>query len=308
MDRMTWVTQWEAWRATMGAPSSRQRKQVDAFLQTRPSLLYWGDSWFSTMLYLNLARQSVRRIDGMGILIGKPGATADQLFSPAQVKEKAGRLQRWPFDLVCVSAGGNDALSERLGVVFRDWVQGCRRDRLDADQAYELLLASEVFPTIRKAYTRLLDAIGEVRRHDKPRLRVLAHSYARIHRIGVKADLRVANIGLIALLKGDVGPWLWKVMRHVLPDEAAGKVFADRLLVDGFLNSVLQPLASPQQYGEFFSVADFSQLAEARSPGFWNDEIHPTEEGFGVLAEHFNAAIRSLLPPEKQDAVGRLPI
>ena len=80
MDQMNWTTRWETWRTLMGAPSSLQRKRVEAFLQTRPSLLYWGDSWFSTPLYLNLARQSILGIDGMAMLIGKPGATASELF------------------------------------------------------------------------------------------------------------------------------------------------------------------------------------------------------------------------------------
>jgi lysophospholipase L1-like esterase len=302
MDKMTWVTTWEAWRAAMGTPSSRQRKQVDKFLETHPSILYWGDSWFSTMLYLNLARQSIRRIDGMGILIGKPGATAERLFAPSEVKEKSGRLKRWPFDLVCLSAGGNDALAERLEAVFKDWVEGTRNDKLSAEQAYEILLESNVLPTIRQAYVRVLEAIKRVR-EDKPNLRVLAHSYARITRVGAKADLTLGNIGLIALLKGDAGPWLWRVMRHVLRDEQAGREFADKLLIDGFLESVMQPLAAPEQYGSFFSVVDFSDVEQAQAATFWNDEIHPTEEGFAVLAERLNASIKSLLPAHKRDAV-----
>ena len=65
MDQLCWTTRWEVWRDLIGTPSSRQRKRVMVFLQTRPALLYWGDSWFSTPLYLNLARQSLLRIDGM---------------------------------------------------------------------------------------------------------------------------------------------------------------------------------------------------------------------------------------------------
>ena len=53
---MSWVTSWEAWRQAMGPHGSRQRRHVDDFLQAHPAVLYWGDSWFSTPLYLNLAR------------------------------------------------------------------------------------------------------------------------------------------------------------------------------------------------------------------------------------------------------------
>jgi hypothetical protein len=304
MDKMTWVTSWEAWRRVMGRPSSRQRRQVERFLETRPCMMYWGDSWFSSMLYLNLARQSVRRIDGLGILIGKPGATADKLFSVSQVKEKKGRLKGSPFDMVCLSAGGNDALSERLAAVFRDWVDRRRSDVLSVDQAFEVLMESPVFPTVRGAYTRALDAIGEVQA-GRPHLRAVAHSYARITRIGVAADLTVANIGLIALLKNDAGPWLWQVMQHVLADKSEARRFAERMLIDGLVASVLRPLTEPAEYGAFFSLADFSQLAapEAEAETFWNDEIHPTEAGFAVLAGVLNTHIRNVLPAEKQQAV-----
>jgi hypothetical protein len=93
------------------------------FLQTRPALLYWSDSWFSTPLYLNLARQSLLRIDGMAMLMGKPGATASELFTAAHIRNITARVLGSPFDIVCISAGGNDQLSERLEHVLP---HGCR--------------------------------------------------------------------------------------------------------------------------------------------------------------------------------------
>ena len=52
------VTRWEDWRKLIGPQNSRHRKLVLEQLKTQPALLYWGDSWFSTPLYPNLARQS----------------------------------------------------------------------------------------------------------------------------------------------------------------------------------------------------------------------------------------------------------
>ena len=86
MDSLSWTTRWEVWRNLMGRPSSPQRRRVDAFLQTRPALLYWGDSWFSTPLYLNLARQSLLRIDGLSMIVGQPGAMASELFSDTRIR------------------------------------------------------------------------------------------------------------------------------------------------------------------------------------------------------------------------------
>lgn len=302
MDQMTWTTRWEVWRKVMGAPSSRQRRRVMEFLERRPAMLYWGDSWFSTPLYLNLARQSLLRIDGMAMLVGQPGATASELFSAGNVSTMAGRIQQWPFDVLCLSAGGNDQLSERLAKVFAAWMPPARKPKLDARQAFDLLLATPSFELIRARYAAVLDAMRVVHRQ-RPAFRVVGHTYAPLQRIGAKADLTVANIGLIAWLKDDVGPWVWKPMQHVLPDVAEGKRFADLLLVEGFRDRVLEPLAQSRTYGDIFSYAELGSVPAATDPAFWNDEIHPTEAGFAELAVALNAQVRRVLPPAKQAAV-----
>ena len=40
-----------------------------------------------------------------------------------------------------------------------------------------------------------------------------------------------------------------------------------------------------------------------RLEDFWNDEIHPGEDGFGRLASPFNRTLRAVLPAAKQAAV-----
>lgn len=302
MDQMNWTTRWETWRTLMGAPSSLQRKRVDAFLETRPSLLYWGDSWFSTPLYLNLARQSILGIDGMAMLIGKPGATASELFTGSRIAEIADRVRAWPFDGVCLSAGGNDQLSERLAKVFADWAPPRNRAKIDADTAFGILLDSGGFDVIRGRYAALLEALDERVRPRRPAFRVFGHGYAPLTKIGAKGDLTVQNIGLIAWLKGDVGPWLWKPMRFVLKDVAEGKRFADLLLQQGFRDRVLRPLAAADAFGDFFSFVDFAAEPGIDDPQRWYDEIHPTEAGFALLAKALNAHIRNRLPVAKRGA------
>lgn len=300
MARQTWVTMWEQWRDLMGTPSSAVRKELNKKLQTRPCMLYWGDSWFSTPLYLNLARNSMRSIDGIGILIGKPGAQAERLFTPSEVKDKVGRLERWPFDIVCLSAGGNDALSDRLAEVFKARIKPGKPGTMTANQAYQQFLAANIFTSIVGSYSRLLDEIGSlIGKPDKSHIRVISHSYCKIVRLGAPADLTIDNIGLIAWLKGETGPWLWNVMQHVVTDRTEGQKFADKM-IDGFKADVMGVLES--KYG-FFKASDFHDLPEPKSPSFWNDEIHPTEAGFATLAKRFNADLKVLLPTGKQAAV-----
>lgn len=304
MDFRTRVSRWEDWRVLMGAPSSRQRRNVTAFLATRPALLYLGDSWFSTPLYANLARQSTDRIDGIAMLSGTPGATAAELFSASRVRTLLGRLRSSPFDLLCLSAGGNDHLSERLAATFAEWMPGGAPApaRLDGEQAFALLLARGGFASVRADYERLLGAVAGLL-PARPHFRVVGHGYVPPVRIGSKGELNLDNIGLVAWLLDDVGPWLWRPMQHVLHDQDQARVFSRRLMA-GFREQVLLPLIHPSTYGAFFSAVDFTVLPGVGDADFWYDEIHPTEDGFSLLAEAFNAQLRRMLPTAKRAAVG----
>ncbi len=304
MTTMSWVTSWEAWRDVMGRQGTRQRRNVMAYLETHPAILYWGDSWFSTPLYLNLARQSARNIHGLGIIIGKPGAQAADLFSEREVERIGDRVEKDPFDVVCLSAGGNDCLSERLALVFAEWT-GKASDpaRIDARAAYDIFRRSDVLVRVREAYDRVLARLREVQQA-RPHLRVIGHPYVPIHFVGREAELTSANIGLIAWLKDSVGPWLWAPMRHVLEDEGQGREFARLMLEDGFRDGVLRDLA--RTYPGLFEVVTFPPSPDFTSQTFWNDEIHPGEEGFAHLARDFNATLAQALLPGKRAAVTNL--
>lgn len=300
-DHMSWVTSWELWRKAIGPHGSRQRRNVDKFLETHPAILYWGDSWFSTPLYLNLARQSARRINGFSMIIGKPGALAANLFSAREVVRIGDRVANNPFDLVCLSAGGNDCLSDRLTAAFRAWTTapGTKPPKIDAPAAFAIFRDAKLLDRVSDAYVRVLDRLQKIQAK-RPQLRVLGHPYVPIIDVGRPAKLTPSNIGLIAWVKDDVGPWLWEPMRHVLKNKDEGREFARMILEDGFRDSVLKPLA--RRYDGLFSIVDFDGV-EPMAEGFWNDEIHPSEAGFDALATRFNDAVRTALPARKRHAV-----
>lgn len=293
----TVLDRWEHLRELTHGPK-KHLQAVAAFLKTRPAVIYHGDSWFSTPLYPNLARQSAARVNGVRMVIGKPGAQAVELFGGKSAAAFAARVKSLPFDVVALSAGGNDLLGDRLKAIFKAWQQP-GRPKLTAAAAFDVVIASGAFTRVQGYYQRVLDALAALNQGGR-RLRVVGHTYAPLKRIGQKGDLTIGNIGLIAILKGDVGPWLFGPMTRVLKDAVEAKVFADLLLVNGFRDSVLQPLVT--QYAGFFSFAD---LAEARldQDSDWYDEIHPTEAGFAKCTDVLNAAIRKALPAGKAVAV-----
>ena len=295
---MSLMTRWEDWRRLMGPAGGRQRRAIEDQLRTRPALLYWGDSWFSTPLYLNLARQSAAGIDGIGMLIGRPGATAAQLFSAGEVHRVVARVRGNPFDLLCLSAGGNDALGTRLERAFAPG-QGGGRPRLTAAQAFDELARLRFFAPIEAAYRGLLDALAGVHQA-RPAFRVVGHGYAPLRRIGVPGDLTTTNIGLVALLKDDVGPWLWRPMQAVVGNKTQARAFAALMLEAGFRDGVLASLARDYP---FFRHADFTTVPAMHDDAAWYDEIHPTEAGFAALAAEYNAELRRALPVAKRAGI-----
>jgi hypothetical protein len=285
---------WQQLRAASGTPRSAQRREWRAYLENRPMIAYWGDSWFSTPLYKNLCWNSFARIDGMSIRLGGPGMTAAQMLTPAACRNHAERFRSREFDLLCLSIGGNDCLGDRLARVFAG------KGRMDADAAFAAVVGHGVFERLLARYDTLLSTMSTVGGH----FRVVGHGYAPLsrHSIGKEGALTVQNLGLAAMVMGTVGPWLWPVMRPVLGSKAEAERFAWRLLVDGFRNQVLAPTRAA--WPGLFSYADFSAIGSLDDPDFWYDEIHPTEAGFGLLAAGYNAMIRNALPAAKRGAVG----
>lgn len=283
---------WEAVKEATGTPSSRKRKVWREVLAKRPAIAYWGDSWFSTPLYKNLYWHSFSRIDGISLRLGGPGKTAAKMITQADCRDYAERFKSREFDLVCLSIGGNDFLGDRLVKMFP---QGLR---LSPRDAFDRVVNLGTFERLRDIYFTAMNELSAVGGNFK----VVGHGYAPIQRIGEKGKTDIKNLGLAAPLIGNVGPWLWPTMKHVVASKAEALDFAHLLLTEGFRDLVLAPTAS--QFRSLFSYADFSQVAAAQDESFWYDEIHPTEAGFALLAEPYNAAIRAALPAAKRGAVG----
>ena len=282
---------WAAVRAATGTPSSAQRRAWREYLRTRPALVYWGDSWFETPLYKNLGWHSFARIEGMCIRLGAPGELAADLLEPKKVRNLVDRIESREFDALCLSIGGNDALAARLLKVFRDSA------RMEPEEAFEKVVAAGIFARLCERYDHLMQRLAT----HAPHVPVVGHGYAKLRRIGVRGKVDLWNLGLAAPLIRNVGPWLWPPMKPVLGTHDAARRFAELLLVRGFRDLVLKPIAKAHPK---FTHADFSLVDDCDAEDFWYDEIHPTEAGFGVLAAKYNETLREALPAAKRGAVG----
>jgi lysophospholipase L1-like esterase len=259
-------------------------------LATTPLILSEGDSWFSTPLYFNLvdwleadaAQSAFLRLESSGDL-------ATDIFAGASLRKIGQRLKDIEFDVLLISAGGNDFVDEFLRRTFAG------KSPMSVAAALTTVRATGRFDQVRVAYQRMIDTALAAR----PNIRILAHSYDYPQRMGAPAQLTLEQIGLVALLKRSIGDWIQKNVRHVLPTEDEQRAFA-RGMIDEFHDSVLMPLhnAHPQH----FELVDFrGQLTQASD---WNDEMHPTGNAFRRLAVPLRAHLRALLPVAKQAGIG----
>lgn len=289
-----------------------QLKQAHLLART-PVIFCEGDSWFSTPLAMNLldwivspAPEDEERgvpLFGNGGLFFRaehsgdhasrnPDDPARSMFVRDNIDDIIGWYGKFDFDLILLSAGGNDFVDDFLKRTLRG------QTALSAEAAFQLVVDSGKYETVRKAYVLFLQAALAA----KPNTPILAHTYDHPQLIGRPGSLTPGNIGVAALLKKKVGPWIGPHINAVVnadpaktPDERRRFV---RLLIDGFEKNVLRELKNDPRFAGRFDYVDLRGTLTSESQ--WFDEMHPTEAGFHALATKFRAAIIAKLPPAKR--------
>lgn len=260
-------------------------------LPSTPVILSEGDSWFSTPLYYNLV--DWLEVDAPAALFMRMESSGDlalKMFQGGNLKELRSRLNALNFDILLISAGGNDFVDEFLRDTFR------KTGRMTPEQALQTVINTGRYEAVYEAYCRMLNTAFETR----PQLQVITHTYDYPRLMGQQGVLTVENIGLAALLKRQVGDWIARYLTHVL-DAAQQREFA-KLLIDQFSVRVLNRLANDPRYRGKLSVVDFR--GQLTSDADWNDEMHPTGAAFRRLALHLRAKVREVLPPAKRAGIG----
>lgn len=255
-------------------------------LDDTPLVLVEGDSWLAMPLYHDLADHLERSAGGVFLRQGRHGDTAARMFAGSSLARIERNLKAFGFDLLLVSAGGND-LVDALERTRGRPLFGKSHGPTTPEKAVEHVRGAGVLAGIRTHYLRLLEVAA------RAGVPVLGHSYDHPQRMGVRIKLTVAQLGLAAVFKRRAGDWIARWVRHVLPDAAGQRAFA-RGLVDAFVSDVLDTLPPPFHYVDLRG-----HLTQEKD---WNDELHPTQAAFARLAPLLRAKARGLLPAAKQAA------
>jgi len=258
-------------------------------LKTTPVILSEGDSWFSTPLYYNLVDWlEARARNATFMRLESPGALATQMFDGGNLRKLRDRIKTFEFDVLLISAGGNDFVDDFLRDTFR------HAKAMTPEAALQRVIDNGRYDEVLRAYRRLLEVALKAR----PDLKIITHTYDYPQLMGKKGELTVEQVGLVALFKRSVGDWIAKHVKRVLPTESEQRAFA-RLLIDAYSDRVLRQL---QQDYASLTVIDFRGKLTQDSD--WNDEMHPTEAAFQKLADDLRQAVRAALPEEKRGAMG----
>jgi hypothetical protein len=267
----------------------RALKRAD-LLDTTPLILSEGDSWFSTPLYYNLVDWlETEAHHALFMRLEASGDLATRMFRGGNLKVLESRLKNLEFDVLLISAGGNDFVDDYLQRLFEN------AKRMTPEQALARVIASGRYDDVLKAYRRGLEIAFAAR----PNLQVITHTYDYPRLMGQAAKLSVEAIGLVALFKRSVGDWIARHIRHVLPSEDEQRAFV-KLLIDEFSNRVLSVLKN--EYDSALTIVEFR--GNLTSDADWNDEMHPTGAAFRTLAADLRAAVRSVLPAAKRAGIG----
>lgn len=259
-----------------------------------PVVFCEGDSWFSTPLSMNILdwlvfptpedEEKGVPIFGQGGLFfrtEKSGDLAIDMFAPKRLRDIMQWYEEFNFDVALLSAGGNDFVDTFLKKLFAG------AGPMTPAQAFDRVVATGRYEQVYQAYERALGKM--VKLH--PETPIVGHTYCYPVKLGMAADLTLANLGAAALLKTSIGPWIEPHVRGALPDIADQRLFT-RLLIDGIVERVLDPLAKDARFKGNFRYLDIRNevpLAED-----WSDEMHPTGGTFHRLSRHFAKEIDSL--------------
>jgi hypothetical protein len=250
------------------------------------NLLAEGDSWFDYPIHAPppqtqsdiLAQIPLRAAPGLAPTILKLadlGDVTSQMLGVAQrrrMREMLTSAQHGPFDAILFSGGGNDLCGDQ----FRLWLNDAGEVGNVVSRAINRAALGHALALVRIAYEdliRLRDAVA-------PGVPIFVHGYDKG---------RPTGVGVCG-----VGPWLRPSLEDrgwVRSDAEIGRGAAIVEDMLALFDALLDELAVPAN-----NVVKVPTLGALTAPGQWDNELHPTYNGFTVIADRFVAALRGRFP------------
>jgi len=245
-----------------------------------PMFLAEGDSWFNK--FYPVGANLLDQLDlpkGCRIIDHSwSGDKTDDMFGRARIAEVAQYLDAFSYKAILLSAGGNDLISQ-IGNLLTATGNNARLDDAKLEDAFrkiETLLRTFAYARsgTRNAETRIfIHAYDFVTPRNAPVRRKIAGPwvYPRLKAAGVTD--KAAQLRLVTEL---LTRWLDRLTLLALPDSPK--------YIPGFHVLLTQGLLEP------------ANANDTGRSGDWEDEIHPTNAGYRLIAERlYNPVMRAVL-------------
>ena len=287
-----------AWSAALSSGADHAQLIIESQARRKPSamrrvgpppglIVAEGDSWFDYPFFDVLEEledgfeYSVEAVAHRGDRVEGMAYDPTQLEGLWRLLQKLARDKREP-KAILLSGGGNDIAGEEFSMLLNHKRSGLPilNEKILLGLFDERLRAAIV--TLTKAVTDLAFAAF------KKRIRIVMHGY----------DYPVPDgrgyIGGWWLLPG---PWLEPGFRLKGYENMAERVTVMQTLIDRFNRTVSGVAGGPGL--EHMTYLDLrgtlsNSLAGRAYRKWWNDELHPTEAGFGAIARKFHDRLSSM--------------
>ena len=277
----------------MGWASSltRQRRQL-AFRtrqlrrDKRPVLVAEGDSWFNFPILLEdvidhlSADFSIWSVDA-------PGDTLQNMVIDNPEYMQALQSQKNKVSAFLFSGAGNDILGEdQTGAAVLPQILR----KYQKDKPAEWYVGTRAFTNklafIEKCYSKVFSDVEAA----FPKLPVICHSYDFAIPGGGPGDPRRPRYAA-------QDHWLGRPMREMLniTDPTLQREIVAMMITR--LNALIAGLCGGNMPGGTFRNAWLTPTPRTLLQiGLWNDELHPTGQGYGMIADKFRAVLKQALP------------
>ncbi|WP_348708723.1 SGNH/GDSL hydrolase family protein [Acidovorax soli] len=246
------------------------------------NLVAQGDSWFDYKLPLFSPSDIISQLKRLKtkrptiLRLANAGEAVQNMLGYKKINELKEALNEGAngrFDAILFSGGGNDFAGDQ----FRLWLNEASAVANDPAHAQNTKRVDALFAIILAGYQDLIEARNAYNLAHGKNIPIFAHSY----------DFAIPNnIGVCG-----AGPWL----RPSLYDRGWKDDANNRLIVRTLLERfhvMLEGLASDPA-NNFVHIKTQGTI---QSDAEWDNELHPTLQGFTRMTELFLGALRSKFP------------
>jgi hypothetical protein len=235
-----------------------------------------GDSWFDYPPFVFSGGIVPRLEKLLGVPILNLAKAGDEVRYMLGVKERKLLIERLtkgcpaggPWDALLFSGGGNDIVDNPMALWVKDWDPA-----VPAAQHINQPRFSAALALVRAGYEDLIALRDKL----SPSTQLIFHGY----------DFAIPDGRGVCIV---LGPWLQPTFAlRKFPNQAAGQA-----VVRAMLEQFAQMLTQLAQQPRVTFVNTQGTLAPKKSS--WDNELHPSDDGFDRVTEKIRDAIRVLFP------------